>query len=117
MAFIKSMLSGSSAIVVEGNLQSARLSNFREGVDTAFTKNALSGSSAIVVRGNLQITHPSVHLYVHNTEVCNVFWRPPVLWGRGNSGAQAVLSAPTLIIPDGLGTRLAWGDVAMAICS
>ena len=31
---------------------------------------------------------------------------PPVLGGRGNSGAQAVLSSPALITSDSLGTRL-----------
>jgi len=35
-----------------------------------------------------------------------LYGAPPVLGGRGNSGAQAVLSAPALITLDSLGTRL-----------
>ena len=45
-------------------------------------------------------------LHVDYGNIYEVFRRPPVLGGRGNSGAQAVLSAPALINSDGLGTRL-----------
>ena len=34
-----------------------------------------------------------------------MFYGAPHFWGRGNSGAQAILFAPALIMSDGLGYK------------